>query len=207
MAEDDYLSLLKRVRESLPSKVVSHERFVVPDLDVFYEGKTTVFRNFEEVADVINRDPSQVLGYLLRELGTAGTQEGRRAVFKGRVPKSKIDDRVSSYIETYVLCSECRRPDTQLVKEGRITLLVCEACGARRPVRIRRSLARETEEKALVEGKVYEVLIKDIGKKGDGIAKKDDYIIFIPGTAKGSTVKVRVNKIVGKVAFGTVSRE
>jgi translation initiation factor 2 subunit 2 len=50
-------------------------------------------------------------------------------------------------------------------------------------------------------------VIQDLGKKGDGIAKLDKYIIFIPGTAKGATVKVKINNISGTSAFGQVVTE
>ncbi|MFQ5909174.1 MAG: translation initiation factor IF-2 subunit beta [Thermoplasmata archaeon] len=206
MAKLDYENLLKRARENLPERIITRERFRVPEVDVFLEGKTTVFRNFEEIASAINREPSQILVYLLRELGRAGTIDGKRVVFKGRVPASEIEKRLKGYIETFVLCSECRRPDTRLVKEGRVTLLECDACGAHRPVKFGRVLPKE-EEPPLVEGKVYEVMIQDIGRKGDGIAKKDRYIIYVPGTAKGSIVKVKIERITGNIAFAHISRE
>jgi len=50
-------------------------------------------------------------------------------------------------------------------------------------------------------------MIQDIGKKGDGIAKKDKYIIYVPGTTKGAIVKVFIEKIAGTVAFGHIHRE
>src|SRR5204863_313925 len=59
----------------------------------------------------------------------------------------------------------------------------------------------------LIEGKVYELMVQDIGKKGDGIAKLDKYVIYVPGTAKGAIVKVFIEKIAGTVAFGRVTRE
>ena len=203
---EDYDALLDRAKQKLPDTILKHERFNIPTADIFLEGKTTVFRNFEEIADAINREPNQILVYLLRELGTAGSIDGKRIVFKGRVPASQVENRLWGYIETFVLCSECQRPDTRLVKEGRVTLLECDACGAHRPVKFGRVLPKE-EEAPLVEGKVYEVMIQDIGKKGDGIAKKDKYIIYVPGTAKGSIVKVRIDKITGNIAFATLSRE
>ena len=82
----------------------------------------------------------------------------------------------------------------------------CDACGARRPVKAVKKAAK-VEEAPLVEGKVYELMIQDIGKKGDGIAKLDKYVIYVPGTAKGSIVKVFIEKIAGTVAFGRVTRE
>ena len=201
-----YETLLKRAKEALPKAITDGERFQVPDAELIVEGKTTVLRNFQDIADAIRRPPTQVLRYLLRELGTAGAQEDRRVVFKGKVTTQRVADRIRSYIETYVTCSECGRPDTRLVKAGRVAVLECDACGASRPVKMVKKAAK-VEEAVLAERQVYEVMIQDIGKKGDGIAKKDKYIIYIPGTAKGAIVKVFIEKIAGSVAFGHVHRE
>jgi len=51
---------------------------------------------------------------------------------------------------------------------------------------------------------VYDLTIKDIGKKGDGIAYFDKYTIYVSGAVKGSTVKVKIEKISGTVAFGHI---
>jgi len=56
----------------------------------------------------------------------------------------------------------------------------------------------------LEEGNTYDVTIKDIGKKGDGVAYIDKYIIYVPGAVKGSAVKVRIEKISGTVAFSSI---
>lgn len=202
----NYTELLKRVKSNLPPPVSDGERFKVPEVDILVEGSTTVLRNFMDICDAIRRDPQHLSTYLLRELGTAGAIEDRRMVFKGKVIPQAVNDRIRSYVETYVICSECGRPDTHLVKEDRVVILECEACGAKRPVKAVKKQAK-VEEAALEEGKVYEVMIQDIGKKGDGIAKKDKYIIYVPGTAKGSIVKVKIEKIVGTVAFAKLSAE
>ena len=201
-----YEALLQRAKGAMPKPLTSGERFQIPDAELISEGKTTVLRNFIDITTAINREPNQVLQYLLRELGTAGSLEERRVVFKGKVTAQQVADRVKSYIDTYVTCSECGRPDTRLVKEDRVAILECDACGARRPVKMVKKTAK-VEEAALEEGKVYEVMIQDVGKKGDGIAKRDKYIIYIPGTAKGQIVKVFIEKIAGTVAFGHINRE
>ncbi len=127
-------------------------------------------------------------------------------VLQGKVKAEQIKKRLGGYVQGFVLCHECNRPDTRLVKEGRITILECDACGAHRPVKIRKP-AKAVEEVALKEGGVYEMMIQDIGRKGDGIAKMDKYIIYVPGTAKGSIVKVEIEKVTGNLAFGHVVRE
>ncbi len=201
-----YDKLLERAKKALPEALHTGERFSIPAADIVVEGKTTILRNFEDIVNAIRRDPNMVLTYLLREIGTAGTLDGRRVVFKGKVTVSQVAERIKSYVDIYVLCQECGRPDTRLIKEDRVSMLECDACGARRPVKSVKKAAK-VEEPPLVEGKVYELMIQDIGKKGDGIAKLDKYVIYVPGTAKGAIVKVHIEKIAGTVAFGRVSRE
>jgi translation initiation factor 2 subunit 2 len=203
---DDYLSLLERAKEKLPETIEKHERFTVPEPDVFQEGKTTVIRNFGDIVDALRREPEHLVQYLLRELGTPGHVEGRRLILKAKLSPQQITDRIMSYTETFVLCSECGRPDTHINKEGRILILECEACGAHRPVNVRKQ-AKAPEEAAITEGNIYEMMIEDVGKKGDGIARKDNIIIYVPGTVKGSRVHVKITKKTGTVAFGQVTQE
>ena len=206
MADDDYLSLLDRAKGQLPETIEKHERFTVPEPDIFQEGKTTVIKNWGDITDALRREPEHLLQYLLRELGTPGTIEGRRVVFKARLAPIQIAERVQSYTETFVLCSECGRPDTHIVKEGRILILECEACGAHRPVNVRKQ-PKAPEKEGLREGNIYEFMIEDVGKKGDGVARMDKYIIYIPGTIKGARVKAKVTKVSGNVGFANVSQE
>jgi len=111
---------------------------------------------------------------------------------------------LKEYIDTYVMCSECNRPDTHLVKQGRTILIRCDACGAFRSVRSRKKKVIQKPVEVLKEGTVYDLTIKDIGRKGDGVAYFDKYIVYVPGVVKGSTVKVKIEKISGTVAFGGV---
>ncbi|MDD5086823.1 MAG: translation initiation factor IF-2 subunit beta, partial [Candidatus Nanoarchaeia archaeon] len=46
-----------------------------------------------------------------------------------------INDKITSYVELFVVCPECKRPDTKLMKEDNITIMKCLACGARHPVK------------------------------------------------------------------------
>ncbi|AFV24295.1 translation initiation factor IF-2 subunit beta [Methanolobus psychrophilus R15] len=196
----DYEALLNRAIENLPDKETTDIRFVIPEPKIMMEGKTTILDNFLNIADVLNRDPDHVMKYLTREMGTAGKIEGMRAIFQGRFSKDQIRSNIEAYVEEFVMCSECSRPDTQLTKMERVLVLKCSACGAHRPVKKRRSTA-PVKQDAIEEGKEYEVHIDAVGSKGDGIAKVDKYTIFVPGAAKGQAVKIKVKRLSGTLAF------
>ena len=158
---------------------------MVPEPKLLTEGKTTVLENFAVIADKLNREPEHLFKFLLRELGTAGKLEGSRAIFNGKFGSGMVSDLINAYIKEYVTCSECGRPDTHLIKVERILTLRCDACGAHRPISKRQAAAIAKVE-AISEGETYEVRIDAVGSKGDGIAKKDKYTIFVPGVAKGT---------------------
>ncbi len=197
---NDYLANLDRALSQVPEIKGSGERFIVPEPKLLTEGKTTVLENFAAIADKLNREPEHVFKFLLRELGTAGKLEGSRAIFHGRFTTGVISELIEAYVKDYVTCSECGRPDTHLIKSDRILTLRCDACGAHRPV-AKRQAAVLVKEAALVEGETYEVLIAAVGSKGDGIAKKDKYTIYVPGVVKGDIVKIKIKKITGNLAF------
>lgn len=199
----DYKNLLKRVHEDESLKRLEDtERFTVPKVDVIYEGRTTILRNFEKILSALNRDADHLLKFFLKELGTAGEKDGTRAIFQGKIPAQQIQSKLEEYVETFVLCQECGRPDTQLIKKDRLLLLRCDACGAVRSVTTRKKKSvLEKSGEILEEGKIYEVTISDIGKKGDGVAHYGKYTIYIPYAVKGAKVKVRIEKISGTLAF------
>ena len=201
----DYQALLQRARANLPEVQVSAERFQVPEPDVMTDGKNTVIRNFQEIAQVLRREPEHVIGYLARELGCPGVLDLPRGVLKSRIPKESIQQRISEYVDKYVICSECKRPDTHLSKEGRLTLLICEACGAQRPVTMRRVVAPEKPRAPVVVGETYRLTIEDIGRRGDGVAKKEGFVIFVQGAAgRGTTVNAKITKVLGNNAYAVV---
>ncbi|MEF8831982.1 MAG: TRAM domain-containing protein [Candidatus Thermoplasmatota archaeon] len=55
------------------------------------------------------------------------------------------------------------------------------------------------------EGETYEVKIEDIGKEGDGVAKIDDFVIFVPDTDVGDEVEIKITRVLRTLAFGEVT--
>jgi len=204
MSDLDYHKLLKKIQSITSTKSVGEDRFKMPKADIFYEGNTTVLRNFDKITDTLNREANHLLKFFLGSVGTAGERSGGRIIFQGKIPTRTIQDKLVEYVDIYVLCSECNRPDTHLVKKGRTILIRCDACGAFRSIGSMKKKTMKTPHEVLKEGSIYELTIKDIGKRGDGVAFFDKYVVYIPGAVKGSMVKVKIEKISGTVAFGRI---
>jgi translation initiation factor 2 subunit 2 len=203
--EFDYEKLLDRARNAMPDEMkATDERWSLPEFDLMYEGKTTVLKNFQEIAQSLGRDPDHIVGYVLKELGTAGSLNGRRLVFKANISREKLEEKFDDYVNTFVICGECGKPDTHLVKEGRTQVIECMACGAKRPVKVKKGMKSKEKKNILEVGEEMEVLIQDVGKMGDGVAKANRWTIFVPGVAKGAKVKIRIEKVTGQIAIGRV---
>ena len=54
-------------------------------------------------------------------------------------------------------------------------------------------------------GDEIDVKIEAIGEKGDGIAKKDGFVLVIPNTHKDDEVRVKVTKVLRRVGFHLLS--
>ena len=131
----DYEKLLKRGRSLLPPEILRQKRFEIPKVRSGTIGMRTYVVNYEEIAKAINRDPQHLLRYLSRELATAGTLDGARTIFQGKFKSDMIDRLVHRYVEEFVICPVCKRPDTKILKEKRFSFLACEACGAKSSIR------------------------------------------------------------------------
>ena len=133
MEQNKYEDLLDRALSLLPSTNVSDSRFEIPRAKVFIEGKTTIFENFDTICSYINRESGYVMKFLLNELGTAGKREGNRAIFQGRFSPADVERQIQRFVDEFVLCWECQKPDTHIIKMDRVWVVKCDACGAIRP--------------------------------------------------------------------------
>jgi len=60
------------------------------------------------------------------------------------------------------------------------------------------------QPKPVKPGDEVEVKIEAVASKGDGIAKKDGFVIFITGAKEGETVKVRITEVKERFAIGEI---
>ncbi len=131
----DYEKMLKEGLAKLPKHITSDVRFEIPKPQTSITGSQTFINNFIEIASIIRRDPKHLAKYLSRELAVPNNIEGNRLNLQGKVYPNLIEKKIESYLNEYVYCKECGKPDTHLEKHDRIFLLKCDACGARQAVK------------------------------------------------------------------------
>jgi predicted RNA-binding protein with TRAM domain len=59
-------------------------------------------------------------------------------------------------------------------------------------------------KKPVEVGKEYNVTISEISRRGDGIAKIDGFVIFVPGTKQGQSTRISVTQVGERFASGQV---
>ena len=130
----DYEAMLKRGKEKLPETAVNTERFNVPKITGHAEGNKTIISNFIQISSTLGRTPEHLLKYISRELAAKCEIKKNLVFFNTKIPSSKINDKIQQYVDEFVICKECGRPDTKLSKEGIVIYVRCQACGEKHSI-------------------------------------------------------------------------
>ena len=135
MAKDDYEKLLKRIENNISQQTDSVSRFELPMVDVTWEGKKTILRNFIEFPKALRRDPTIIMQYLSKEFAVPAERVGDKVIFVGKRDPDDFKRLFEIYLKDYIECPTCTSPDTKVKKEHRISFLICEACGAKSTIK------------------------------------------------------------------------
>lgn len=130
-----YEEMLKKALERMPEGIKTKKRFEMPQIVTMAEGNKTIIKNFKEIIDVLRRAEKHLSKYFFKQLATPGIVKGNTLVLQRRVPQKLLQSKLEDYVKEYVYCKACGSPDTKIVKEGRMSFILCEACGAKRPMR------------------------------------------------------------------------
>lgn len=133
---EDYEKLLARARAALPEKTSAFERFETPAIESLVQGSKTIIRNFDAILQKIRRPAPMLEKYFSRELAVPATVQGGKLVLNGKFYERNLKDKLQAFVDAAVICKECKRPDTKITEKDGIKTMVCEACGARSPVKI-----------------------------------------------------------------------
>jgi len=129
----DYETLLREGKSKLPEVASKKDRFVIPHIKGHIQGNRTVLSNFIQIAEILRREPEHLLKFILKELATPGEIKKTGAVIVGsKVSASRINEKIQLYADKYVICKECGRPDTKLLREGDVIYIRCMACGSKK---------------------------------------------------------------------------
>ena len=129
-----YEDLLNEAYSKVKKVEGNGERFEMPKVEGSYEGKKTSIKNFSQIVAHLRRDPEHFLKFITKELAAPGQIDGDRLILNKKVSREKINQKLEQYVKEFVLCRECKKPDTEIIKERRLQYLHCLACGAKHSI-------------------------------------------------------------------------
>jgi translation initiation factor 2 subunit 2 len=132
---EEYSKLLNEAYKKIKPITTSGERFEIPKIEGHLEGNKTILTNLQQTSTYLRRDISHLLKFLLKELATSGALKGNLVILQRKISSSKINEKIQEYVTEFVICKECQKPDTELIKEGPYMFIKCLACGAKHSVR------------------------------------------------------------------------
>jgi translation initiation factor 2 subunit 2 len=130
----NYEEMLERGKKALPEIATATERFTVPNVTGHLEGNKTVISNFFQIANILRRTPEHLLKYISRETAAKGELKKQLLIFNTKIQSSKINEKIQQYVDEFVICKECGKPDTKIYKVGIVTYIKCQACGAKHSI-------------------------------------------------------------------------
>ncbi len=134
-SDKNYEKLLEQAYGKIKKTSTAQDRFEIPKIEGHFEGRKTILTNFYQIASHLRRKPEHFQKFILKELAASGQKEGDRLVLNIKVPSPKINQKIEGYVNEFVLCRECKKPDTELIRKDRINFVHCLACGAKHSVR------------------------------------------------------------------------
>jgi len=133
---ESYEQLLTEAYKNIkPIESKAFGRFEIPRIESMVEGKKTIVNNFKQITSYIRRTPEHVAKYLMRELAAPAIIDGERLILQRKLSSERINEKINSYSEEFVVCKECKKPDTELIKQEGYLFMHCLACGAKHSVR------------------------------------------------------------------------
>jgi len=132
---EDYEKLLDEAYNKIKPISQASERFEVPKIEGHLEGNKTILINIPQIASYLRRDINHLLKFLLKELASSGKMQGSQLILQTKISSAKINDKIKEYTDEFVICRECRKPDTELKKDKDFLFIHCLACGAKHSVR------------------------------------------------------------------------
>lgn len=132
---EDYKKKLDYLFSNLKKSDSTGERFEIPKCEGHVEGNKTIISNFSQLSSTLRRQPEHFAKFLMRELAAPGQIENERLILNRKLNSQRINEKIEQYTKEFVLCPQCGKPDTELIKEKDFLFLKCLACGAKTSVR------------------------------------------------------------------------
>ena len=111
----------------------SYSKLQLKKLEIKIENKKTHLLNFRDLCNKISRTEMEVQLYLNDELNCKTSIDQNGVLIINNMYRSNvIQTTIEKYINTFVLCEQCKSKDTIISKEKSYTYLECKNCKSKK---------------------------------------------------------------------------
>ncbi len=132
---ETYEKMLDEAYKKIKVVASSSDRFEIPKVQGKVQGRATIITNIQSIASYIRRPADMLAKFLQKELAVQTVLEKDFLTIKTQLNSAKVNDKITMYVKEFVLCTECKKPDTEIISEKGIKFKHCLACGAKSPIR------------------------------------------------------------------------
>ena len=100
-----------------------------PPVVSMHGGKHCILDNFSDICQDIKRDSEHLMKFILSEFNSSGSINGEGAmVITGKFRPAAFEKVIRNYILHFVLCPNCRSPNTEIIRKKRLDYINCSHC-------------------------------------------------------------------------------
>lgn len=122
---DSFSNEIDNLVDSLPENM----RSGIERAKIQHQGNSTIVKNFARIIKDLQRDPSHLRKFISTSLGVQTVQEGNQLVLKAKIGADRLNETMNLYVTQFVICPNCKKPDTLFETKKKRNILTCLACG------------------------------------------------------------------------------
>ena len=132
--------LIDRLYTKFDEKMASvFNKITLPPFDVTFANHKTCITNVGAIAKVLNRNYIEIQQYFEDEMSLKGkiskSGDNDVMIIVRMVNKRQVEMCIDRFIRTYVQCKSCKNVNTEIIKEDRITFILCKICNQKNPIK------------------------------------------------------------------------
>lgn len=113
----------------LSVKTDSGYRYKRPSITLIPSKEFMCLTNIEQIAGALGRPVELLTRYLAIKIGTSITNKKGKYMIKCNTPPSEFEKMIDEFTQYFVLCKDCKNPETDVESDKSSISLRCKACG------------------------------------------------------------------------------
>ncbi len=104
-------------------------RYKRPSISLTSSKEFMCLTNIESIADALGRPVELLIRYVGVKIGTSISNKKGKYMIKCNTSPSEFEKLIDEFTQHFVLCKDCKNPETEIEHDKSSVYLRCKACG------------------------------------------------------------------------------